>query len=287
MAQVKPRRFDLSPDNFIAGIAGELTAAELGVYWLICLLIYSHGGPIEDDRKRLTKLLTGTHGHTINAAIEKLQKLGKVSVNGRQMMAKGCANVIETAVKRVEKAVENGLKGGRPSNEINELEKADGFRDGKLTRVSKQPPKQPPKDSSLRSESAGVEQTALFFLPDWIPTEAWNGFVEMRAKKHSALTSRARSLTVTALCKLRDEGHDPGAVLDQSTMNGWKGVFPLKNGDGYAKRSNGHRNFLAGAALAIKEFEQEEGGDNDADIETGSPLSTDGPNRRPVQARRP
>ena len=46
----KPRRFDLNPDNFIAGISGLLTAEELGVYWLICLLNYSKRGPVEMTR---------------------------------------------------------------------------------------------------------------------------------------------------------------------------------------------------------------------------------------------
>ena len=66
-------------------------------------------------------------------------------------------------------------------------------------------------------------------LPDWMPVEAWDGFVEMRRKSKKPLTDRAAQLIVKKLASLRDQGDDPGEVLDRSTVNGWQGVFPMKN----------------------------------------------------------
>lgn len=63
---------------------------------------------------------------------------------------------------------------------------------------------------------------------DWIPIDAWAGFIEMRRRIRSPLTERAVRLIVSSLEKLRAEGCDVGAVLDQSTQNDWKGVYPLK-----------------------------------------------------------
>lgn len=65
-------------------------------------------------------------------------------------------------------------------------------------------------------------------LPDWIPKEAWDGFVEMRKKAKSPFTERALNLAISELDKLRSQGQDPAAVLNQSVMNGWKGLFPIK-----------------------------------------------------------
>lgn len=65
-------------------------------------------------------------------------------------------------------------------------------------------------------------------LPDWIPAEAWAGYVEMRKKKRAVMTDRAVELRIADLSKLRDEGQDIGAVLDQSTANGWTDIYPLK-----------------------------------------------------------
>ncbi|MXV43487.1 hypothetical protein GS501_00125 [Saccharibacter sp. 17.LH.SD] len=67
-----------------------------------------------------------------------------------------------------------------------------------------------------------------FAPPDWVPLEAWAGWVEMRRAKKRPATQRALELSVKELAKLRDAGNDPGEVLDQSTQNGWQGLFPIK-----------------------------------------------------------
>lgn len=68
-----------------------------------------------------------------------------------------------------------------------------------------------------------------FELPDWVPLDAWQGWLEMRRGKKCPATQRALELAVRDLSKLRAEGNDPGSVLDQSTQRGWRGLFPLKN----------------------------------------------------------
>lgn len=65
-------------------------------------------------------------------------------------------------------------------------------------------------------------------LPDWVPLEAWQGFVEMRKKIGHPLTDRAKELAIRNLEKLKAEGSEPGAVLDQSTFKGWRGLFEVK-----------------------------------------------------------
>ena len=65
-------------------------------------------------------------------------------------------------------------------------------------------------------------------LPEWLPIEPWRDFVEHRQKIKAKMTVRAMQLAIKELGKLRQNGHDPAAVLEQSVLNGWKGVFPLK-----------------------------------------------------------
>lgn len=66
-------------------------------------------------------------------------------------------------------------------------------------------------------------------LPAWIPADAWAGYVEMRvAIKKPLKTERAINLAINTLTKLRDEGNDPGAVLDQSVMHSWIGLFAVR-----------------------------------------------------------
>jgi hypothetical protein len=66
-------------------------------------------------------------------------------------------------------------------------------------------------------------------LPNWIPADAWAGYVEMRVSiKKPLKTERAINLAINTLERLQTEGNDPGAVLDQSTLNGWQGLFAVR-----------------------------------------------------------
>jgi hypothetical protein len=78
-------------------------------------------------------------------------------------------------------------------------------------------------------------------LPEWIPKEQWNGFVFMRKEIKKPLTGRAIKIAISTLLDLKNKGHDPGRVLDQSTMGKWQGLFELKtggNGNGTDKRGH-------------------------------------------------
>lgn len=101
-------------------------------------------------------------------------------------------------------------------------------KDTDTDKTQTRPPLTPP-----RGNGAG----APFAPPEWIPREAWDGWVEMRRKKRNAPTTKAQSLAVKELEKLRREGYDPGEVLDNCTLRGWVGIFPPKGDGGARKRS--------------------------------------------------
>lgn len=69
-------------------------------------------------------------------------------------------------------------------------------------------------------------------LPDWLPEEQWLAFLEHRHALKSAMTPHAQKLAITELRKLRDQGHHPAQVLEQSIINGWKGLFEIKGNRG-------------------------------------------------------
>ena len=75
-------------------------------------------------------------------------------------------------------------------------------------------------------------------IPEWIPRDSWDGFVEMRKKIRAPLTTRAVTETIRDLEKLAKAGHDPGAVLDQSTQRSWRGVFEIKGGEHAGNQGN-------------------------------------------------
>lgn len=64
-------------------------------------------------------------------------------------------------------------------------------------------------------------------IPDWIPFDAWDGYIQMRKKIRKPMTDRAITLAINTLDKLRQQGQDVAAVLDQSTLNSWQGLFAV------------------------------------------------------------
>ena len=100
-----------------------------------------------------------------------------------------------------------------------------------------------------------------FILPDWIPEEPWTAFVEMRKKIRAPLTDPAITLTLRELQKLRNEGHDPAAVLEQSTMHAWRGVFAIKEKtNGRTGKASRIDNAIEGARAFLGTPEPDSGG---------------------------
>lgn len=67
-------------------------------------------------------------------------------------------------------------------------------------------------------------------LPSWIEPETWQAFLDHRRCIKAPMSEIAQQRAITMLERLRDEGQNPDAVLNQSIVNGWKGLFPVKTG---------------------------------------------------------
>jgi hypothetical protein len=78
-------------------------------------------------------------------------------------------------------------------------------------------------------------------LPDWVPLDAWNGWIEMRKQIKKPPSGRAITMAIKKLEALAEQGHDPAKVLDQSTMSSWTDLYPVKK----ETNSNGKRAYNA------------------------------------------
>lgn len=84
----------------------------------------------------------------------------------------------------------------------------------------------PPQRARKKRAAVGFE------LPEWVPAEQWANFLEMRKRIGHPITEPGKTLAVAELKKLADAGHPPGAVLDQSTLNSWRGLFVIGGRNG-------------------------------------------------------
>ena len=65
-------------------------------------------------------------------------------------------------------------------------------------------------------------------FPEWVPQEEFKEYKKMRIGIKKPMTDRAIELAILKLESLKEKGHDPKKVLEQSTFNSWQGLFPLK-----------------------------------------------------------
>ena len=73
-------------------------------------------------------------------------------------------------------------------------------------------------------------------LPAWIPLDDWQSFVDHRRQVKKPATRRAQTMLIDELDRLRQRGQSPSAVLRQSVMRGWTGIFEVKGDAGNSGR---------------------------------------------------
>jgi hypothetical protein len=126
---------------------------------------------------------------------------------------------------------EHGHKGGRPNKN------KGGFEE-----KQKPPPSSSSSSSSSSSKPKGDKSPSTpksplapsgpdaipVTLPNWLAEEDWEAFTEHRKRLKAPMSEVAQVRAIAELSRLRGIGHDPTAVLNQSIVNGWKGLFELK-----------------------------------------------------------
>lgn len=91
-------------------------------------------------------------------------------------------------------------------------------------------------------------------IPDWVPAGCWESFVEMRKAKKKPLTRQAEKLAIRKLERLKTEGEDIEAILNQSILNSWSDLYPVKK-----SADNGRGRKKSTGLDAISELRIEEG----------------------------
>lgn len=138
----KVRHVDFSPDEYISGVGGLLTAEEQGIYWMICATIMSEGGSIPFNERRLAALCL-TRPSRVRGVVEALIAKGKITLTeDGELSQKRALSEVERSSKRIQSASENGAKGGRPAlkdQQNQQIDKAPGLSAEKLT-TNNQPP---------------------------------------------------------------------------------------------------------------------------------------------------
>mgnify|MGYP000886268852 CR=1 FL=1 len=92
-------------------------------------------------------------------------------------------------------------------------------------------------DSSKPSKQAKSKKKPIIYDPDEELNQAILDFIDFRKKIRASMTDRAITLMINKLNKMANDNDEKIAILEQSIMNGWKSVYPIKNDKKYGKQS--------------------------------------------------
>jgi len=82
--------------------------------------------------------------------------------------------------------------------------------------------------TSTKGTRKKIARAAAIEIPDWIPKDEWSDWVAMRQDTKHPLTPTAFKRAVSRLSQLVADGCEAAAVLNQSTRNGWRDLFPVR-----------------------------------------------------------
>ena len=84
-------------------------------------------------------------------------------------------------------------------------------------------------------------------VPDWMPKDAWEAFLDMRKKKKNPLnTARMINRQIKRLDGFRQAGYNIEEILDTSTNEQWDDTYPIRqNKAGYESRKDASRTAAA------------------------------------------
>lgn len=202
--------------DFIHGTF-NLSLEEKGAYSLCLDLIYDRGGPIPDDARWLSGIC-GVSLRKWNALRERLISEGKLyAENGFLSNVRADFELVSSQF-HAKKLAESGAKGGRKRAE-------NAAKTNKNNDIGQATLKH------IREDKKRIEHP----LPpqggeDWFPHDDWAAFVRMRKSIKKPMTQDAIVLAGNKLDELRGKGFDPAAVLQQSVLNSWQGLFELRKG---------------------------------------------------------
>lgn len=85
------------------------------------------------------------------------------------------------------------------------------------------------KETYKRNTKSNITTKAsAFALPAWLPQQEFDDFLEHRKSLKAPMSLIAQKRAISSLTKLRETGQNISDVLDQSIVNGWKGMFPVR-----------------------------------------------------------
>ena len=235
----KPDWFKMNPAQFLQdGIVDAMTALELGAALrLLCRQWID--GDLADDKALLARQARLTE-EEMERAWQVLSQFFQPLDNGRranrfmwverQAVAAKCESKSD-AFRALARRRWDHAKKGDDQLDADDLESNAARNAARMSDAMQE------KSREEQSRDTPKASPSAFAFPEWLPLDTWNAFVEMRKKERHPLTAGATKLAISKLETLRASGNDVGAVLENSILGGYRGLFPV-NGNGATEKKS-------------------------------------------------
>ena len=206
--------------------AGHLSALEHGVYTLILDAYYDREqAPTEQDAMRWARARNPDETQAVTSVLQQFFIL----TDGRYVQGRVECE-LASANDRAEHNRQVGKLGGRPprarkTNRVN-YGLQSGSENNPNPLIHQSTTEQDQKLGEPAVPKVAPRKIQLN-LPDWLSPNVWQDWHHFRNAR-KGWTFRARELSLAKLGRLRDAGHDPAQVIEQSIECGWTGLFELK-----------------------------------------------------------
>ncbi len=179
--------------------------------------------------------------------------LEKTSIRTEESQTKTRRNIKFNFIKSLDASDKSQTK---VRQKPDESQTKANIKNKKEEKENTNPPIIPPAGERPQSKAPAKvrDERYIFTVPDWIPQEAWDAFLEMRQKIKKPLTEYAKYLLVKELEKLKLNGNPPEMVLNQSTLKNWQGIFPLP--DAIREKLEAEKEKIRIDALVAKHYEE-------------------------------
>jgi hypothetical protein len=104
-----------------------------------------------------------------------------------------------------------------------------------------------PETETERETKTKKSKPITLELPEWLPENIWNDFVELRKFIKKPMTDRAKQLMLANLQKIKDNGHDPILAINKSIANNWSDIYEPKPNTLNVINKQGFDGWLRGA----------------------------------------
>lgn len=93
--------------------------------------------------------------------------------------------------------------------------------------TKRQPESNPHTHTQIKKEKINNKSTLFDELPDWLPVQDWNDYLDMRKAIKKPATDRAKQMALKTLIGLKMSGESPAACLQQSIMKNYTDIYAV------------------------------------------------------------